>query len=270
MATPVKRASLEELLVRRGLITRDQADALRQSKGADRSLRARLVEQGVVPEETLAEVLAEQYGLRYDPLTEFRLDQELFKRVPLDLMQRYVFLPLREQEGVLTIAVADPQDLRTLDQLELLLGRELSLVVAPRTAILDAAHELFAADGYHGVGLEKVAKQAGVSRQAVYLHFGSKGGLLLELARYEHERAGIAALADRTVWSAPGAVAALDAWVALFVAFAPDVLDFVELERYRDHAVDALPFGVQVYGYGQYTSYWYPGGLDLEEINPLI
>src|SRR2546427_341793 len=116
---------------------RDQAEAFRQSKGAARSLRARLVEEKVVPEETLAEILAEQYGLRYDPLTEFRLDQELFKTIPLELMRRYLFLPLKEHEGVLTIAVADPQDLRTLDQLELLLGRELSLVVAPRTAILD-------------------------------------------------------------------------------------------------------------------------------------
>ncbi|OLE41925.1 MAG: pilus assembly protein PilB [Nitrospirae bacterium 13_1_20CM_2_62_14] len=137
MATPVKRATLEELLVRRGLISRDQAEAFRQTKGADRSLRARLVEQGVVPEDTLAEILAEQYGLRYDSLTEFRLDQELFKTISLELMHRYVFLPLKEHEGVLSIAVADPQDLRALDQLELLLGRELCLVVAPRTAILD-------------------------------------------------------------------------------------------------------------------------------------
>ena len=26
------------------------------------------------------------------------------------------------------------------------------------------------------------------------------------------------------------------------------------------------PFGITVYGYGAYTSYWYPGGLNLEEI----
>lgn len=104
-----------------------------------------------------------------------------------------------------------------------------SSVRKTRTAILDAAHDLFGSEGYHGVGLERVAKQAGVSRQTVYLHYGSKGGLLHELARYEHERTGIGALADRTVWSAPDAVAALDAWVALFASFAPDVLDFVRV-----------------------------------------
>jgi len=32
-----------------------------------------------------------------------------------------------------------------------------------------------------------------------------------------------------------------------------------------DHVITGnMPFGVQVYGYGQYTSYWYPGGLNLE------
>ncbi|MBM4377336.1 MAG: IgGFc-binding protein [Deltaproteobacteria bacterium] len=31
-----------------------------------------------------------------------------------------------------------------------------------------------------------------------------------------------------------------------------------------NHTISAnLPFGISVYGYGQYTSYWYPGGLDL-------
>jgi hypothetical protein len=31
------------------------------------------------------------------------------------------------------------------------------------------------------------------------------------------------------------------------------------------HSVDAtVPVGIEVYGYGQYTSYWYPGGQNLE------
>jgi AcrR family transcriptional regulator len=94
-------------------------------------------------------------------------------------------------------------------------------------AILEAAHDLFERQGY-GVGLQQVAEQAGFSRQAVYLHFGSKAGLLTELARYQHERTGIAALADRAVWSAPDATAALDAWVALLVAFMPKIIGFVK------------------------------------------
>ena len=53
-----------------------------------------------------------------------------------------------------------------------------------RAAILDAARTLFEEHGYFGVGLETVAGKAGISRQAIYLHFASKADLLRAL----HER----------------------------------------------------------------------------------
>src|SRR5574341_103781 len=125
MATPVKRATLEDLLVRRGLITQEQAEEFRiQANGADRSFWTLLVDQGIVPEDVLAEIVAVQYGLRYDPLKDFRVDLEFFKTIPVELMHRHLFVPLDEHDGALTIAVTDPQDLRTLDELELLIGRE--------------------------------------------------------------------------------------------------------------------------------------------------
>ncbi len=53
-----------------------------------------------------------------------------------------------------------------------------------REAILDAARALFEEHGYFAVGLEAVASKAGISRQAIYLHFASKADLLRAL----HER----------------------------------------------------------------------------------
>ena len=142
MATPVKRAALDEILVRRGLISQDQAEDFRsQANGADRSFRGLLLEHTVVAEEALAEIVAEQYGLRYDPLKDFRVDLEFFKTIPVELMHRHLFVPLEENDGVLTIAVTDPQDLRTLDELELLIGREFRLVVSTRSAILEALNQ---------------------------------------------------------------------------------------------------------------------------------
>jgi len=109
MATPVKRAALDEILVRRGLISQDQAEDFRsQANGADRSFRGLLLEHTVVAEEALAEIVAEQYGLRYDPLKDFRVDLEFFKTIPVELMHRLLLVPFEENEGVLTIAVTDP------------------------------------------------------------------------------------------------------------------------------------------------------------------
>lgn len=56
-----------------------------------------------------------------------------------------------------------------------------------RLRLLEAARKLLLERGFHGVGLEDIAADAGVSRQAVYKsHFASKAELLLELVRYVH------------------------------------------------------------------------------------
>ncbi|WP_435172137.1 TetR/AcrR family transcriptional regulator [Actinacidiphila sp. bgisy145] len=50
--------------------------------------------------------------------------------------------------------------------------------------ILAAAKNLFLADRYDGVTLERIAERAGVSRQTVYNRFGSKDAVFREMVRY--------------------------------------------------------------------------------------
>ena len=80
--------------------------------------------------------------------------------------------------------------------------------------ILDAARELLEAEARPDIGLEQVAKRAGLSRQAIYLHFGSRGALLLALAEHVDETEGLADL-TRRVREAGSAQKALDllAWL---------------------------------------------------------
>ncbi|MEC4669076.1 MAG: pilus assembly protein PilB, partial [Nitrospirota bacterium] len=142
MPSPVKRAPLEDILVKRGLLSREQLDSLLgQANGTAGILRTLLLEQGLLTEEALAEALAEQYGLAYDPLKDFRIDPEFFKTIPVELMHRYPFVPIDEQDGELTIAVGDPQNLRALDELELHIGREFRMVVSTSAAILESLKE---------------------------------------------------------------------------------------------------------------------------------
>lgn len=95
-----------------------------------------------------------------------------------------------------------------------------------RIGILDAARGLFETQGYFATGLEAVAKQAGVSRQAIYLHFQSKDALLRAL----HQRVNQldVAPAFRRVWTAPSALEGLDAWV---VASAEAIPKFLHLAK---------------------------------------
>ena len=63
-----------------------------------------------------------------------------------------------------------------------------------RPQILEAAREIFEELGYYGAGLEAVAKKAGVSRQAIYLHFPSKVELLTALHLHVFETDVVPAL----------------------------------------------------------------------------
>jgi type IV pilus assembly protein PilB len=95
-----------------------------------------LLEEGTISDQQLAQALAAQYGLAYDPLTGFRVDQEFYTSISVKLMRRHPFVPLKESDGVLTIAIPDPSNLLALDELELLLNRPMVYVVSPRSAIL--------------------------------------------------------------------------------------------------------------------------------------
>ncbi|HSF17449.1 MAG TPA: GspE/PulE family protein [Vicinamibacteria bacterium] len=79
--------------------------------------------------------LAERYGYPYCDLSHFQEDVALWQGIPMDLILRYRFVPLREEEGRLAIAVAHPQNYRRLDELELTLGRPLAIEVASESLI---------------------------------------------------------------------------------------------------------------------------------------
>ena len=79
--------------------------------------------------------LAERYRLEFVDMEKFRIDQELFRAIPADLMLRYGFVPHRRDERALVIVVSDPSDLPMIDELSLLLGTPITVTVGARTAI---------------------------------------------------------------------------------------------------------------------------------------
>lgn len=92
-----------------------------------------------------------------------------------------------------------------------------------RTQILEAARAMFEELGYHGAGLEAVAKKAGVSRQAVYLHFSSKAQLLSALHLHIFATDVAPAIERHPVTDATPALEVLDAMVAAEVEVAATV-----------------------------------------------
>ena len=81
--------------------------------------------------------LAERYRCPFVDLREQRIDPELFRSIPAELMFRYKFVPLESHETTLTVAIADPSQLQLTDELSLLLGKRLQIKVATTSQIDD-------------------------------------------------------------------------------------------------------------------------------------
>src|SRR5499426_2565134 len=81
--------------------------------------------------------LAQRYRVPFIDLREQRIDPELFRTIPADLMFRYNFVPLEQQNNVLAIAAADPSLVLLSDELSLLLGKKLAPRVATAKQISD-------------------------------------------------------------------------------------------------------------------------------------
>lgn len=114
---------------------------------------------------------------------------------------------------------------------------------ATRAAILDAALRLLQRDGYHAVGLAAVACEAGVSRQAIYLHFASKANLLKALVDALNEKYVFPAFERCGVWESASGLEALDAWVDVVVLTTPPILavvNAVDVARRSDPEAEAM------------------------------
>src|SRR5437899_10618536 len=110
-----------------------------------------------------AQDIARRYRCEFIDLHNFQLHHDLFKKIPVDLMFRYNFVPLEEtSDGKLAIAIADPSQLMMIDEISLLLGKRIVTKVSTLTQIseilkkteqsqrvLEEASEGFALDVIH-------------------------------------------------------------------------------------------------------------------------
>jgi type IV pilus assembly protein PilB len=88
-------------------------------------------------EKAQAGLLARRYRAEFADLKNFKIQHDLLRTVPVELMFRYNFVPLEMRDEVLVIAVSDPSKLMVLDEIAGLLGTRIEPRVATLTQITD-------------------------------------------------------------------------------------------------------------------------------------
>jgi len=88
-------------------------------------------------ERAQAEALAARYRADFVDLKNFKIQHDLLRTVPVELMFRYNFVPIEQQADAMVIAVSDPSRLMVLDEIAGLLGHRIIARVATLSQITD-------------------------------------------------------------------------------------------------------------------------------------
>ncbi len=149
---PIKKTILlGERLIKKGLITRSQLDAGLEEHGkTGQFLGVTLIKLGFINEEELYPVLSEQLNIPYVKIKDITVPLEALEKLTVKYACHYNIIPIKFEKDRFTVAIADPLDIRILDDLNLLLGCEVAAALASESEITEAIKK------YYGIGAETI------------------------------------------------------------------------------------------------------------------
>ncbi len=137
------RKRLGDLLVETGLLSEAQLQATLADKAAGQKLGDALLQRGLITEQQLIEVLEFQLGIPHISLYRYPFDTKLFTLIPKEMAKRNLVIPLKKEGEKLFVAMADPMDFFTVDDLRLSTGFHIETAIATKDDIIRAINKYY-------------------------------------------------------------------------------------------------------------------------------
>jgi general secretion pathway protein E/type IV pilus assembly protein PilB len=148
------------VLLERGVISQEQLEeAIAQQRETGERLDRVLVRMGVVSQDQVLQTIGDQFHLDVVDLDAIAVESKVLSTLPASLVHKQRCVPISSENGTLTIATSDPFELSVLDELRLLTGKSIELVLADEEGL-----QRFIRANY-GVGsdtLDALSAEAGV------------------------------------------------------------------------------------------------------------
>jgi type IV pilus assembly protein PilB len=145
---PPRRKYLGELLLHRGVITREQLNEVLELKQKEKGTRVGrlLLDLGYATESQICEVMAEQLQLPAIDLVTVDIPDQVVSLVPKELATRYSCLPWFVEGQDLYLIMADPTDVGAADAIAFHSGLRIKSIVAPESEISLALERYYNAE----------------------------------------------------------------------------------------------------------------------------
>ncbi len=135
-ATEYKERLIGQILKEMGKVGEGQIqEALAVQKDKGGTIGRVLLELNHIEEEDLRIALAKQIGMEVVNLDEIEIPEGVIDRVSPPIAQAYQVVPVRFENGILTVALGDPSEIKTVDDLRFLLDCEVEAVLAPKDSL---------------------------------------------------------------------------------------------------------------------------------------
>jgi type IV pilus assembly protein PilB len=137
------RKRLGDLLVETGMISDEQLKATLAEKAEGQKLGDALLQRGLITEQQLIEVLEFQLGIPHINLYRYPFDTSLLTLVPKEMAKRNLVIPLKKEGEKLFVAMSDPMDFFTVDDLRLSTGFHIETAIATKDDIIRAINKYY-------------------------------------------------------------------------------------------------------------------------------
>lgn len=149
------------VLIENGLITQSDLDrALREQSSTGDRLDRVLVRMGVVTRDQVLNAVGSQFGMPVVDLSATAVERDVLGALPNRLVYKQRCVPIAKDGQTLTVATCDPFELSAMDELRLLTGSAIRLVLADEQDLTDFIRE------HYGVGGDTLDELAGDDPQA--------------------------------------------------------------------------------------------------------
>jgi len=118
-AAPADKKGIEDILQARGLLTAEQAAALKVEQiNLGRPIEEIIEERKLVESKALAEAKTALLGIPYVDIIELEIPMEVLQLVSKAIASRYTLIPFEKKADSLSVVMADPLDLQAIEFLE--------------------------------------------------------------------------------------------------------------------------------------------------------
>ncbi len=146
-----RQRTLELILTSSGLLTQEQLDTVLEEQRKEKGrLEKVIVRLELATMDQILNLVAAQLGMKRVKLEDYKFTEEALKAIAARTAHLYKVIPLKKTEDTLTLAMANPFDIRSLDDLALLLDCKVEGMVASEDEVMKAI------EGHYGLVEESV------------------------------------------------------------------------------------------------------------------